>query len=165
MDQRFDLFMKVVQTFDIGYDSAFEYDSVPHQYGDEVLYQSEMHLLKAIGQFTDITVTELAVKFKRTKSACSQMVHKLRRKGLVEQIRNEKNLREYNLILTERGWEIYNLHTKFERNCLKRSCSYLNDFTTEELETYIRVQEKLNEAFKQDVEDNLEIYSKVIDMD
>ncbi len=165
MDERLDLFMKVVETFDVGYDYAFEYDSVPHRYGDEILYQSEMHLLKAIGQFSNTTVTELAGKFKKTKSACSQMVHKLRKKDLVKQVRNENNLREYNLTLTEKGWKIYNLHIKFEHNCLKRSCSYLDELTTEELKTYIRVQEKLNEAFKQDVEDNLEIYSKVIDLD
>ncbi len=165
MDARFELFLRLISVFDAGFDYTAAYDSVPHQYGDETLYQSEMHLLKEIGRAQEITVTELAASLKKTKSACSQMVHKLQSKGLLQQERNPKNLREYKLTLTPRGQQIFDAHARFERNCLRRSCRCLDDFSDAELETYIRVQEKLNEAFCKDVEDNQELYARVIDLD
>ena len=162
MDERFNLFLQVIESFDQGYDYTSEYDAVPHKYGDEILYQSEMHLLKEVGKAEQITVTELAGIMKKTKSACSQMVHKLRKKGFLEQERNEKNLREYILTLTDRGKEIYNLHTNFEKKCLQRSCKYLNEFSDDDLRLYIRIQNKLNEAFAKDVEDNFELYDRIV---
>lgn len=54
-----------------------EYDSLPHDYGNAVLYQSEAHLIQCIGQNDGITVTEASKLLKKTKSACSQMVKKL----------------------------------------------------------------------------------------
>ena len=54
-----------------------EYDSLPHDYGNAVLYQSEAHLIQCIGQNDGITVTEASKLLKKTKSACSQLVKKL----------------------------------------------------------------------------------------
>ena len=75
-----------------------EYDSLPHDYGNAVLYQSEAHLIQCIGQNDGITVTEASKLLKKTKSACSQMVKKLVGKNWVKQTRNQKNNREYNFI-------------------------------------------------------------------
>ena len=164
MDQHFEKFMEAISEFDIGFDLVTQYDQVPHKYGHETLFQSEMALLKIVGQKPNITVTAIAQVFCKSKSACSQMVHKLRNKGLLEQTRNEENLREYNLHLTDTGWEIYNLHSKFESNCMKRSFSYLKDFSNEDFQTYIQIQRRMNDAFRQDVEDNLELYQRVINL-
>ena len=160
MCDRFECFEQVIAVFDRGYDLALEYDSIPHRYGDEVLYQSEMHLIQAVGREPNITITAISKQSYKTKSACSQMVHKLRRKGLLYQSRNKENNREYNLNLTERGWEIYKLHEAFDKRCLIRSCTYLDSFTTQELEIYIAVQSKLNQAFERDVEENGELCSE-----
>ncbi len=164
-EQRFALFTRLIAAFDEGYDYTQAYDSVPHKYGEEQLYQSEMHLLKAVGQFSDITVTQVAAHLKKSKSACSQMVRKLCHKGLLKQERNPDNHRELRLTLTERGWEIFQLHTRFERKCLQRSCRYLDNFSDKELEIYIQVQQRLNEAFQKDVEDNQELYERVIGLE
>ena len=50
-----------------------------------------------------ITISEMAYRTKKTPSAYSQMIRKLRKKGLVEQTRNKENLREYMLNLTPDG--------------------------------------------------------------
>ena len=44
-----------------------EYDSLPHDYGNAVLYQSEAHLIQCIGQNDGITVTEASKLLKKNK--------------------------------------------------------------------------------------------------
>jgi DNA-binding MarR family transcriptional regulator len=154
MDKRFSIFQDVITAFDEGFDLAAKYDAMPHQYGGEILYQSEMHLIQAIGRNPNVTITSIAASTSKTASACSQMVHRLKKKGLVVQERNILNNREYKLGLTEKGWEIYRLHEILDERCLQRTCAGLNSFTDEELNIYISIQKKLNEAFAVDVEQN-----------
>ena len=52
-------------------------------------------MIDCIGRNAGITITELADDFGKTRSACSQMVKKLRDKGWVEQVRNKENNDEY----------------------------------------------------------------------
>ena len=82
------------------------------------------------------------------------IIRKLKQKGWVEQVRNQNNNREYNLFLTEAGWQVFNDHHKFEQACYARTFQKLKIFTDEELELFCRVQQRLNEAFKLDVEDS-----------
>ena len=85
------------------------------------------------------------------------MIRKLKQKGFVNQVRNEKNAREYNLYLTVMGQQIFEAHSKFEQFCYKRTFDKLSAFTIEELEVFCRIQEKLNEAFAIDVEESYKI--------
>ena len=129
-----------------------EYDSLPHDYGNVVLYQSEAHLIQCIGQNEGITVTEASKLLKKTKSACSQMVKKLVGKNWVRQERNKKINREYKLHLTEEGMVIYDHHENFDRLSYEHNSQELFDFTDEELRLYIRIQQKMNELIGLDVE-------------
>ena len=126
---------------DEAYDLMYEYDSLPHRYGAHILYQSEAHIIDLIGEHPEITVTELAAILKKTPSACSQIVRKLRAKGWVEQVRNAENNRIYNLYLTESGKQVYQAAT----------FQLLSNFSPEELEHHLMVQRKLNEAYQDDV--------------
>ena len=81
-------------------------------------------------------------------------MRRMKDKGWLIQTRNSDNNREYNLHLTEEGQKIYNYHLKFEEACYRRSARMLDEFSEEELETYIRIQKKLNESFKLDVEES-----------
>jgi DNA-binding MarR family transcriptional regulator len=160
MEDRFVLFKSIIEAFDEGFDLSEKYDSMPHQYGDQILYQSEMHIIQAIGKSPNTTVTTIANKMMKTKSACSQMVHRLQKKGLVIQKRNALNKREYHLELTSKGWAIFDRHEVFDDECLHRSCSYLDEFSDEELRIDIAVQKRLNEAFAVDVEQNTKVFQK-----
>ena len=120
-----------------------EYDSLPHDYGNAVLYQSEAHLIQCIGQNDGITVTEASKLLKKTKSACSQMV---------KQTRNQKNNREYKLHLTEEGLIIYDHHENFDRMSYEHNSKELYHFTDEELQLYIKIQKRMNELIGLDVE-------------
>ena len=153
--ERLKLFERLINAFDEGFVLAYKYDAVYHKYGDEVLYQTEMHLLQFVGKNPKTTATAIAMAMDKTVSACSQIIRKLRTKKLVEQIRNPENNREYYLELTELGWKVYAAHDDFENDCLKRTYHYLNEFSDEDLDTYIKVQKRLNEAFKLDVQENM----------
>ncbi len=150
--QRESLLRAVWQAQDEAYDLMYEYDSQPHRYGSNTLYQSEAHIIDLIGEQPAITVTELAAALKKTPSACSQIVRKLRAKGWVEQIRNEDNNRILNLRLTESGVQVYHAHTAFNAACQAATFQLLSAFSPEELEHHLAVQRALNKAYSQDVE-------------
>ena len=150
--QRQALLRQIWAAQDEAYDLMYEYDSLPHQYGENTLYQSEAHIIDLIGEHPEITVTELAAILKKTPSACSQLVRKLRAKGWVTQVRNEANNRIFNLHLTESGQRVYQDHTAFNHSCQEATFRLLETFSTEELEHHLMVQKKLNEAYQSDVE-------------
>ncbi len=69
---------------------------------------SELNLLTLIGDFDNIRVTELALKYGATKGAISKMVKKLVQKELVNKSRTQENEKEVLLSLTAMGIKIYN---------------------------------------------------------
>lgn len=154
MNKMYKRYDELIEAFDKGCDLCIKYDSIPHQYGDEVLYQSEMHFLQAVGNSPNTTITVIAQQLGKTKSACSQMVRKLKERNLIVQERNQNNNREYYLTLTKKGTEIYHAHEEFDRHCLLRTYESLKDFSDEELQTYIAIQKRLNEVFTKDVNEN-----------
>ncbi len=155
--QRYSLFCDMIQELDNGCNLISEYDALLHDYNGVVLYQAEAQIIKLVGNSPGISAAECARTLKKTLSACSQLIKKLRAKGWIRQERNELNNRIYNLYLTEEGKEIYKKHRKFEENCYKRTFKLLEIFMEEELKTYIRIQKQLNKAFEMDVEDGREI--------
>jgi len=164
---KYELLCDIMDAMDQAYELMNEYDSMPHKYGDYLLYQSESHLIQYIGKNHGITITELSKVFKKTRSACSQLVRRLRAKGWVAQIRNVDNNREYNLHLTKEGKEVFQNHEEFDTQCFNRKCEMISKFEIEELKIYLEVQKNINEAFKEDVErsheyfDNMGVYDKV----
>ncbi|MCC5467376.1 MarR family winged helix-turn-helix transcriptional regulator [Pelosinus baikalensis] len=69
---------------------------------------SELGLMTLIGDFDNIRVTELALKYGATKGAISKMVKKLVQKELVKKSRTQENEKEVLLSLTAMGMTIYN---------------------------------------------------------
>ena len=154
--QREALLRQIWAAQDEAYDLMCEYDSLPHQYGANTLYQSEAQIIDLIGDRPEITVTELSAILKKTPSACSQIVRKLRAKGWVEQVRNAENNRIFNLYLTDSGQRVYQDHTSFNRCCQEATFRMLETFSTQEREHHLMVQKKLNEAYQEDVQHSKE---------
>ena len=154
MTKKQKLYDELMAAFDEGCDLCAQYDAIPHQYGDEILYQSEMHFLQAVGNTPNVTITISAEQLGKTNSACSQMVRKLIKKDLLTQERNPDNNREYYLHLTKKGTDIYYAHEEFDQKCLDRTYDSLKGFTIDELLTYISIQKRLNEVFIKDVNEH-----------
>lgn len=144
----------LLDVFDEGYDYVEEYNSLLHDYNGVVLYQAESQFIRKIGETPGITITELSEFFKKTKSACSQLMYRMKKKGFLYQERNRNNNREYNLYLTEDGEKLYQFHKEFEDRCYRRTAEMLDVFSDEELELYVRIQKKMNESFLLDVEES-----------
>lgn len=81
------------------------------------------------------------------------MVKKLQTKGLIEQIKNEKNRRNTFLNLTSAGWSLYEAREKFEQHCYERTFEYLAEFSEKEIEVVCRILDRMNQTFKLDIED------------
>ncbi len=150
-EDRKELLEKIWRSQDEAYDLMCEYDALPHHYGDFILYQAEAHVVSLIAQYPDVTVTDLAFITRKSPSACSQTVRKLREKGLVEQVRNRDNNRQLKLQLTELGQKLHKGHAEFSDDCQRRTFEKLDEFTDQELELYLRVQKRINEAYTDDV--------------
>lgn len=155
--ERFELLCQMLAAFDDGWERVNEYNSLLHDYNGVILYQAQSQFIHVIGQRPGITVTELASVFGKTRSACSQLMSRMKEKGWLSQVRNSENNREYKLYLTEEGQEIYEKHQAFEKACYQRTAQMLEAFSDDELLTYIRVQEKLNEAFRMDVQESRQL--------
>ena len=151
MEKRQELLKKIWRAQDEAYNLMVEYDSLPHHYGDHILYQAEAEIIDLIAVHPGATVTDLRNILKKTASACSQIVRKLREKGWVVKSQNQENNRLYNLNLTEEGMKVYENHQAFTHNCREITYKLLEEFTEEELAAHLRVQEKLNEAYVGDV--------------
>lgn len=150
-EKRGELLEQVWNLQNQAYDLMCEYDAMPHRYGECMLYQAEAHMIDLIALYPGITAADLASILRKTPSACSQTLRKLREKGLVEQLRNAENNRQYKLQLTESGQALYRDHAAFSADCQQRTFDRLAEFTEEELALYLRVQQRINEAYADDV--------------
>ncbi len=135
-----------MKTLLTSYSLNTEYESYPRKYGDDFFYMAETHMIQYIGKNPGMTVTDIATEFRKTTSAVSQIIKKLKKRNLIEQVRNTLNNREYNLFLNDNGWEIFNQHEEYDRVEYEKSCLFLEEFSEEELENYIKIQECLNNA-------------------
>jgi DNA-binding MarR family transcriptional regulator len=161
--ERYSIFNKLIETMDTGIDYITTYDGQLHDYNGTILYQAEAKVINAVGNNPGITISELATQAEKSTSAYSQLIRKLRAKGWVKQERNDNNNREYNLFLTDDGKKIFEGHQKFEEYCYRRTYHMLDDFSEQDMENYIRIQEKLNDSFKMDVEDSKKVISREIE--
>lgn len=150
-EKRSELLEQIWNQQNQAYDLMCEYDAMPHRYGECMLYQAEAHMIDLIALYPGITAADLANILRKTPSACSQTLRKLREKGLVEQLRNAANNRQYKLQLTESGQALYRDHAAFSADCQQRTFDRLAEFTEEELALYLRVQQRINEAYADDV--------------
>lgn len=84
-----------------------DYMSSKQSYGTDMFVNMvEVHMLTSIEENQGITITELAKYWKRTKSAVSQTVTKLEKKGLVERVKNPNNEKSVFLYPTKKGTEL-----------------------------------------------------------
>lgn len=159
-NERYNLFVQLVEEFDCGCDLAEEYDALLHNYNGTILFQAESQMIKMIGDNPGITASEISKRFGKTGSASSQLIRKMKEKGWVRQERNPDNNRLYNLFLTEEGETIYQNHKQFEERCYQRTFHSLDEFTEEELRLYIAIQRCMNATFHLDVEESRKLGTK-----
>ena len=112
-------------------------------YGTDVnIYRSEIHILKLIGDYTNLHVSEIARKFGVTKGAISQALKKLERKGLIEKYLDETNNTRLLVKLTDKGKRAYLKHEEYHMEYDKDVYSFLNELNDHELGILLTFMEK-----------------------
>lgn len=125
------------------------YESIPRMYGTEdELYMVEVHTLNLIGNIIKTNTSEIAEITNRTKSAVSQMVDKLIKKGLVDKYRNPDNYREFIIELTPKGKIVYEYHKKLDKEEYGKHLMNLKDFTAEDFQKLIKISKVLNRGIE-----------------
>lgn len=126
-------------------DKLFEFSSIsgvnqniPRTYGTtDVLYMAEVHLLRDINNMENATVTRLAESHRKSKSAMTQLVNKLEKKGLVKKCRNQGS-RHIFLTPTEKGKLVAKYHDTLDAKEYSQLLMNLTDYTEEEFEKITR---------------------------
>jgi DNA-binding MarR family transcriptional regulator len=108
------------------------------------MYRSEIHTVQAIGKNPGINVTTLAAYFGVTKSAVSQTIGKLKKKGLVRKTYVPGNAKEVMLELTDLGLTGFRNHEQFHMQALAVAREYFGDRFEEKFETIEAVMTDLN---------------------
>jgi len=94
-----------------------ELDHQARRYGtDQSLYHAEIHMIKAIKENEGIHVTGIADMMGVTKGAVSQIIQKLKRKGMIEADADPKNLSRLVLRLTPKGETAYQNHEMLHKS-------------------------------------------------
>ncbi|MCT4593834.1 MAG: MarR family transcriptional regulator [Anaeromicrobium sp.] len=118
----------------------------PRDYGTDVdIYRSEIHIMKVIGDYSNLHVSEIARKFRVTKGAISQILKKLERKGLVEKYLDETNNTRLLVKLTDKGRGAYEHHEEYHRKYDKDIFTYLEELDDHELEVLLTFIEKVSD--------------------
>ena len=96
---------------------------------------TESHAIQAIGENKSINVTDLGAHFGVTKSAASQIVAKLTKKGFVEKTMSEHSNKELQLQLTALGWQAFEAHEKCHGRHLVDIIERLGSFSLSQIAT------------------------------
>lgn len=128
-----------------------EYDSIQHVYGGYRLYQTEAHMIEQIGDNPGISASQLAGIFKKSVSACSQIIKKLLQKKLIIQRYTPENGKIRRLYLTETGKKVYDDHRGLENDIFDRDVKEFEGIPASELETFLRISEKIYKCFQLDL--------------
>ena len=119
-----------------------------HVYGlQEPLYRSEIHVIWLLGTEPDLYGLKLAQKIGVTKSAASQLLSKLEKRGMICSHVASDKLTKRTYSLTEEGWKVFHFHEKIHNDFERRFSNLLRRYTPE--------QRRFLKQFVQDLNDNL----------
>ncbi len=107
---------------------------VPVEKGVEIT-TAEAHTIQAVGEDEGMRVLDVATFFGVTKSAASQMVARLVRKGFLEKRTSDHNNKEFQLFLTQSGWRAFQAHERFHGKDLAGLVNRLSAFSLSQIAT------------------------------
>ena len=137
---------KVIEKFMIMTEKIASTVKISRNYETDVdIYRSEIHLIKLIGDYANLHISEIARKYGVTKGAISQALKTLEKKGLVEKYLDQSNNTRLLVKLTAKGQKARLNHEEYHEKCDQDMYSYLNQLTDHELEIVVSFIEKTTE--------------------
>ncbi len=114
--------------------SRIEEQPIPIGEGIE-LTPREIRCLHAIGLNEGANLKTIAMTLGVSKSAISQMVGKLEKRGFARKDQAPDNKKELLACLTREGWEAFRIHQEFHERHMGNLIHRLDDFTDPQLAT------------------------------
>ena len=128
--------------------SRIEEMPIPIDDGLEVTTR-EAHTIQAVGGNEPISVTQLAPYFGITKSAASQMVSKLTKRGFLLKKKAVHSNKEFELSLTPLGRRAYRAHEQFHGKDMADLVDRLSAFSLSQIATLSVLLESLGSVMDQ----------------
>jgi len=111
----------------------------PYKYGRTILFRAEVHILELIGKTPGVTASDIVDKMGVTKGAISQIIAKLQKKGLLRKSFKENNQKIQELSLTEKGKEVLQFHSEYEKKLLNKITPELDKCRPKDVERFITI--------------------------
>ncbi|MCG8499806.1 MAG: MarR family transcriptional regulator [Firmicutes bacterium] len=116
--------------------------------GDMVFYRGEIHMIKVIGDYSGIYVSELARHFNITRAVVSKTVIKLERNGFVRKEEDPSDKKRVCLYLTKRGQKAYDAHHAFHLASDHPMYDFLDGLEEDHAKVIKAFMERANEMVK-----------------
>ncbi len=121
-------------------------ETLPIQVDDDIeISTKEIHTIQAVGEKKQTNVTELAAHFGVTKSAASQLIGKLAKKGLIEKGFAPHSNKELELSLTDLGWKAFRAHERFHGDDLAELIERLSVYPLNQVAILLVLLEAIDE--------------------
>lgn len=105
-------------------------EKLPIQFGEHFdLTAKEVHCIQAVGLQQGCNIKQLGEGLGVTKSAASQMVGKLVKKGVLIKRKAPDSHKELEITLTDSGWKAFEAHKEFHERHLLTLKEKLGDFS------------------------------------
>ena len=101
---------------------------------DMTFYRGEIHMIKMVGDYPGIFISEMARNFNITRAVVAKTIHKLEERGLIQKIEDEIDKKRLCLYLTDKGKEAYQLHQEYHKEYDSPLFDYLDTLNSDELE-------------------------------
>jgi DNA-binding MarR family transcriptional regulator len=122
--------------------------SIPVSEDSEVTTR-EAHTIQAIGENEPMSVTQVGNYLGITKSASSQMVSKLVKRGLLLKKQSVHSNKEFELSLTTLGRSVFDAHERFHGKDMDNLVEKLSTFSLSQIATLSVLLEALGNAMEQ----------------
>jgi DNA-binding MarR family transcriptional regulator len=125
-------------------------EEMPIPIGEDLeITTREAHTIQAIGEHEPTSVTQMASYFGITKSAASQMVSKLTKRGFLLKKQSPQSNKEFELSLTPLGWEAFRAHERFHGRDMTDLVERLGAFSLSQIATISVLLEALGNIMEQ----------------
>ena len=126
-------------------------NKAPRLYGTgQILYASEIHMIEAINNHYNMNASELAQILGITSGAVNQVAAKLQRKGFIESVRMQGNMKAVYYRLTDLGAKAIFEHNKRRSRIFRSIAHYLDGLDSKKIDTIRTFLDKVMQAWPQD---------------
>ncbi len=131
MKKHVEIFEKVIRLMN----KINQSNKMPRDYGTgHILYHSEIHTIEAIKSHENINASELSSILGITNGALTQVISKLKKKGLVDQYNAINNKKDVYYRLTDNGEIANSGHDKYHNESYKNLNQYIESLEDDKIE-------------------------------